>query len=57
MGLGAAIRLAVPGLPVSTPVEYVVLALAVSFTVGILSGILPARRAAGMDPIQALAAE
>lgn len=57
MALGGLIRLAVPGLPVSTPIEYVAMALAVSFTVGILSGILPARRAARLDPIQALAAE
>jgi putative ABC transport system permease protein len=42
---------------VSTPPEYIVAALALSFAVGILSGILPARRAAGLDPIEALRAE
>jgi putative ABC transport system permease protein len=38
-------------------VEYVVAALGLSFVVGILSGVLPARRAANLDPIEALRAE
>jgi putative ABC transport system permease protein len=46
-----------PALPVSTPPEYVFLALLVSFLVGLASGLLPARRAAALDPIVALAAE
>ena len=57
MGLAQVIHAAVPALPVSTPVEYVALALGVSLSVGLLSGILPARRAAGLDPVVALAAE
>ncbi len=57
MGLAWLIRLAVPALPVHTPPEYILLALAVSSTVGLLSGILPARRAAALDPVEALAAE
>ncbi len=57
LGIGALLRLALPGFPISTPLPYVVLALALSFSVGVLSGILPARRAASLDPIQALAAE
>lgn len=58
-GMGAArlIAWAVPNVPVRTPLLYVVLALAVSLAVGLLSGILPARRAAGLDPVQALAEE
>ncbi len=57
IGIAQALRLFVHGLPVHTPPVFVVLALAVSFLVGLLSGILPARRAASLDPVMALAAE
>jgi putative ABC transport system permease protein len=56
-GIIEVLHLAVPALPVSTPPEYVLGALALSFAVGILSGVLPARRAANLDPIEALRAE
>jgi ABC-type antimicrobial peptide transport system permease subunit len=42
---------------VQTPVEFVWLALAVSLAVGILSGLLLARRASSLDPLVALTAE
>jgi putative ABC transport system permease protein len=57
VGLAQLIRAAVPALPVQTPILYVVLAMAVSLAVGLTSGFLPARRAAAMDPVEALAAE
>ena len=57
LGIIEALRLFVPGLPISTPPEYVLAALALSFAVGMLSGLLPARRAASLDPIEALRAE
>jgi putative ABC transport system permease protein len=57
MGMAALLRLAVPGLPVHTPVLFVVMAVAVSVGTGLLSGLLPARRAAALDPIEALRAE
>ena len=57
LGMARALHLYVPALPVQTPVEYVFLALAVSLAVGLGSGLLPARRAASLDPVVALAAE
>ncbi|HKQ97704.1 MAG TPA: FtsX-like permease family protein, partial [Candidatus Polarisedimenticolia bacterium] len=57
LGIIQILRLVMPALPVETPILYVFAALALSFTVGILSGVLPARRAASLDPIEALRAE
>ena len=57
MGLAALLRLAIPGLPVSTPPLFVALAVGVSLATGLLSGLLPARRAAALDPIEALRTE
>jgi putative ABC transport system permease protein len=56
-GIIRLLHLALPALPVSTPIEYVLGALALSFVVGVASGVLPARRAARLDPIEALRAE
>ncbi len=57
LGAGALLRLAIPGLPVETPLAFVVAALAVSAATGLAAGALPAQRAAGLDPIDALQAE
>ncbi len=57
LGLAAGLRWLVPGLPVETPVGFVGAALGLSLAVGLLSGVLPARRAAGLDPVEALRAE
>ncbi len=54
LGLCSLLRAAVAGLPVETPPEFVAAALGVSLATGLLSGVLPARRAAGLDPIEAL---
>jgi putative ABC transport system permease protein len=55
--LGAALRAAIPGFPYATPGEAVLAALGVSLLVGLGAGVLPARRAAQVDPIEALREE
>jgi putative ABC transport system permease protein len=57
MGLAQLLQIQFPALPVHTPATFVVAALVVSLAVGLLSGLLPARRAAALDPIAALAEE
>ncbi|MFQ5514074.1 MAG: ABC transporter permease [Myxococcota bacterium] len=57
LGIAALLRLLVPGLPIFTPVAYLLAALAVSAATGLLSGVAPARRAAALDPIEALRTE
>ncbi|HEY5657193.1 MAG TPA: ABC transporter permease [Myxococcota bacterium] len=56
-GACALLRVAVPGLPVHTPPLFVILAVTVSLGIGLLAGVMPARRAAQLDPIEALRAE
>ena len=61
LGLGAGVALGetfqhfVPAFPIQPPWWAVVAALVVSVTVGLVFGLLPARRAARLDPIAALA--
>ena len=50
-------RYAACALPVYTPLRYVVAALAVSALAGLAAGVLPARRAAALEPVDALRAE
>jgi putative ABC transport system permease protein len=57
LGLGALLRALVPGLSVETPPLFVVAALLVSLATGLASGVLPAQRAASLEPIEALRAE
>ena len=57
LGTGWMLRLAIPALPLKTKPEFVLAALAVSLAVGLIAGVLPARRAASLDPVEALRAE
>ena len=57
IGLAQLIHVAVPALPVHTPMAFVLLAEALAVLIGLLAGVLPARRAAGLDPVAALRAE
>jgi putative ABC transport system permease protein len=57
LSLTALGRAAVPGLPLSTPPLAIAAALAMCLFVGVVSGVAPARRAADLDPVDALRTE
>ncbi len=56
-GIAALVQLAAPGLPVAIPWHYVTGALIVSILIGLVAGVLPARRASALDPVDALRSE
>ncbi|MDP2132295.1 MAG: ABC transporter permease [Sulfuritalea sp.] len=57
VGLAQLIGLFVPALPVHTPLSFVLLAEALAAAIGLAAGVLPARRAALLDPVEALRTE
>ena len=57
IGLAQIIHLAVPALPVHTPISFVLLAEGIAIAIGLVAGVLPARSAAQLDPVEALRSE
>jgi putative ABC transport system permease protein len=54
LGIAAALDFAVPALPVSYSPMFIVASESLAIAVGLIAGILPALRAAGLEPVEAL---
>ena len=54
LGIAAALDVAVPALPVSYSPMFIIASESLAIAVGLIAGILPAVRAAGLEPVDAL---
>jgi len=57
LSIAEIIHFAAPSIPVHTPWHFVVMAEGLAVVVGLFAGVLPARRAANMNPVDALRTE
>ncbi|ALP51822.1 hypothetical protein Tel_00975 [Candidatus Tenderia electrophaga] len=59
LGAGAAVIVnwVIPALPIQLSLNYILLAELVAGSIGLFAGVVPARRAAGLAPVEALRAE
>ena len=57
VGIAQALHLLIPALPVHTPWLFAVIAELSAVSIGLMAGVIPARRAARLDPVEALHAE
>jgi putative ABC transport system permease protein len=57
IGIAQGLHFLFPALPVYTPVFFAVLAEASAVVIGLIAGVMPARRAARLDPVEALRTE
>ncbi|MBL8498780.1 ABC transporter permease [Nitrosomonas sp. JL21] len=56
-GIAGLLKLLISGLPVNVPWDYVVGALCLSMLIGLAAGVIPAMRAAQLNPVDALRTE
>lgn len=57
IGIAQAAHFVFPAMPVHTPVFFAVVAECTAIAIGLVAGVMPARRAARLDPVEALRAE